>query len=92
MSIVCSEVKLPQGFKHPDEKNKTELLRVTIDPSTYSQLPFPSDYKFLSCMLPPAYRTWAERIKHFKIRPDDVFVLGFPKSGETFFLYKNCDH
>lgn len=83
MSIICSEVELPQGYKHIDEKNKTKLLRTTIDPTTYSQLPFSSDYKFLSCMLPEAYQKWAERIQTFRIRPDDVFVLGFPKSGKT---------
>lgn len=82
MSIVCKEVEIPPYCKTTPRMPK--YLQATIDPTTANQLPFPSDYKYFSCTLPTKYSQWIDRLQHFKIRKDDIWILGFPKSGKYF--------
>ncbi|XP_067009621.2 luciferin sulfotransferase [Anabrus simplex] len=35
------------------------------------------------CVLPTPYADWAERIKKFEVREDDVWIVTFPKCGTT---------
>lgn len=55
----------------------------TIDPKTVNQLSFPSDYEYFSCVLPRKYVQTANRMQNFKVRPDDVWVVGLNKSGNN---------
>lgn len=34
-------------------------------------------------LLPPKYRELGQRIKDFKVRPDDVWVISYPRTGST---------
>lgn len=77
MSLICTEVENPSKWK------PIPRLRVTIDPTSTNQLPFPSDYKYFSCLLPQKFMQCIDRVQNFKIRPDDIWILGFPKSGKT---------
>lgn len=75
MSIIFTEAKIPNC-----SKNGIQL--VTIDPKTKNQLPFPSDYRYFSCLLPRTYEHWAVRFQNFQVRSDDIWLCGFHKSGK----------
>lgn len=81
MSIIFSEVENPHNCKPGPRHGAAGIVRVSIDPATYNQMPFPIDYKYFSCLRPRKYVEWAKRIHNFKVRSDDIWVLGFPKSG-----------
>lgn len=83
MSIIISEtVKDLSLLRKAAYKGATEFVYVSIHPSAV-QLPFPNDYKYSSCFLPKKFEAWAERIQNFKIREDDLFIVGLPKTGTT---------
>ncbi|PSN52266.1 hypothetical protein C0J52_08335 [Blattella germanica] len=35
------------------------------------------------CAMPKIYRENAERIRNFEVRPDDVWIVTFPKCGKN---------
>lgn len=84
MSIICTEAENPQYFNIDHQKGLSGYVWATIDPATTHQLPFPRDYKYFSCLLPRKYPLWADRIQNFKVRPDDIWTLGLPKTGKIF--------
>lgn len=86
MSIICEEVK-SSPYVH---RGISGYVRATIDPTTANQLPFPSDYKFFSCVLPKKYLQWAKRIQDFKVRTDDIFILGLQKTGKRILNKNTC--
>lgn len=63
-----------------------EFVRVTIDPATAQKLPFPKDYECFKCFLPKKYVTIADRIENFRVRPDDIWAVSFPKSGTNWII------
>lgn len=82
MSIVCTKVENPPYWNFTPRL--TGFVSAKIDPNTTNQLPFPDDYKYFSNILCKQYTFWADRIQNFKIRPDDIWILGFPKSGRYY--------
>lgn len=87
MSIICTEVTNTANIKL-FARRPNGLVWATIDPNTIGQLPFPSDYKYFSCLLPRKYAVWADRIHNFKVRPDDIWITGYPKSGKCMLQMK----
>lgn len=87
MSIICTKVEDSPHLKTELRRGIGEYVWATIDPSTVHQLPFSSDYKYFSCFLPRKYALWADRIQHFNVRPDDIWTLGFGKTGKL--IYKH---
>lgn len=83
MSIVCTEAH--DGLLLPGYSG---YVWATIDPLTVNQMPFPSNYKYSSCLLTRKYAHWADRIQNFTVRPDDIWVCGYFKSGTLNFLAK----
>ncbi|XP_063709164.1 luciferin sulfotransferase-like [Culicoides brevitarsis] len=45
--------------------------------------PLGPDYDFQGFCMPETHKQYAKMIREFKIRPDDVFVCGYPKSGTS---------
>lgn len=80
MSIVCNKVENPSYWKVP--ANFPGYAQVTINPISRNEVPFPSDYKYFSCFLVENFVHCIDRIQNFVVRPDDIWILGFPKSGK----------
>ncbi|XP_031617061.1 sulfotransferase 1 family member D1-like [Contarinia nasturtii] len=83
--FIFEEVKTPIGKKTMIDNENTFLLANT-KPSSNLHLPFPKDYKFESCFLSTSFEDFANDYRTFKVRSDDVWILGYPKSGTTWTL------
>ncbi|XP_022184433.1 luciferin sulfotransferase isoform X1 [Nilaparvata lugens] len=50
------------------------------------------------CVMPTEYVPYAERLRHFSVRPDDVWVISYPKCGTTWtqemvwLIGNDCDY
>lgn len=84
MSIICTKVEDSPHLKKELRRGIGGFVLATIDQTTAHQFPFPSDYKFFSCLLPRKYALWADRIQNFNVRPDDIWMLGSMKTGKIF--------
>lgn len=82
MSIVFEEVE-EAVCERAAYFGTSKFIRATINPATKEQLNLPDDYKFHSVFLPRKYADWAERLLNFKVRKDDVWIVGFMKTGTT---------
>lgn len=90
-SNLCSEASSPFIFEQVttplDKKsfidNFNTFLLVNTKPWANEHLPHPKDYKFESCVLPPKFKEWANDIREFSVRKDDVWILCYPKSGSN---------
>lgn len=56
---------------------------VTTKLSANEHLPHPKGYEFEACLLPKRFMMFAEKIRHFHVRKDDVWIISFPKTGTT---------
>jgi len=36
------------------------------------------------CILPPKYKDLGQRIKNMEVRPDDVWLVSYPRTGNNF--------
>lgn len=82
MSVICTKGNdsiCEQGTYFGTSK----FVRATIDPGTEHQLNLPADYVYHSVFLPRKYADWADRLLNFKVRKDDVWIVGFMKTGTT---------
>lgn len=79
MSIVFTKVQNPKA----KPLLYRDYVRVSIDPLTKDQLNLPENYKYHTVTLQQQYTDWAERMLNFEIRSDDIWIVGFPKTGTT---------
>lgn len=86
MSIVYTEVKKSALLEKAALYGANVYHHVKIHPTTTHRLALPSDYEFSHCFLPKKYLTFADRVLNFKIYPDDVWTVSFPKAGTTWIM------
>lgn len=80
MSIVFREAD-ESICKRLASPGSSRFVWATIDPATKHQLNLPADYKYHSVLLHRKYADLAERFQNFKVRADDIWIIGHPKSG-----------
>lgn len=83
MSITCSEIQELHLNNISFVWKYVYVYCMCIDPKTFNKSPLPRDYKFGKCCLSQGFARMADRIHNFKIRSDDVWIVGYPKSGTT---------
>ncbi|EAT42081.1 AAEL006327-PA [Aedes aegypti] len=55
-----------------------------VKPTDYSMVPNQGqEWKPLPCFLPKEYASMAQRIKNLQVKPEDVWIASYPKSGTT---------
>lgn len=77
MSIKAELIKDPRSEYEIDRHFTKFYLNYT--PKT----PLGPDFKPNYCVLPAKYSEVHDKVRHFKTRPDDVFLCGNSKSGTT---------
>lgn len=87
MSITCVEVKDSELVRKAALYGAKEFVRVNVDQTIRNEFPFPSSYEFTPCFLPKKYKKLADRIRNFKVRPDDVWTVTFPKVNSFTLLF-----
>lgn len=86
MSISYTKVKDSSLLRKGMLYGAKEYYRFTIDPTTTNQLALPPDYQFSQCFLPKKYLTLANRVHNFKVYPDDIWTVSYPKAGTTWVI------
>lgn len=81
MSVIWENVETADRKK--DWSIYFKMIRVKIDPATKHQLNLPSDYEYRSVVVPRRYADWSERLIHFNVRKDDIWIGGSMKTGTT---------
>lgn len=46
-------------------------------------LPFAKDTQFEPCLIQARFREFADQIRNFEVRSDDVWIMSYPKTGST---------
>ncbi|XP_037046910.1 sulfotransferase 4A1-like [Bradysia coprophila] len=54
---------------------------ILIKPLSRPNTALGRDFDVKSCFMPSTFRPFADGIYHFDVKPDDVWILGFPGSG-----------
>lgn len=54
---------------------------IRVRPVMTPSAPFDSEWKMKKFVMPSHYRNYAMEIEKLDVRPDDIWVSSFPKSG-----------
>lgn len=70
-----SDLQLEQFIPYP--------LLVSTKKSANNHLPYLENFPFKPCYLTKSFEIYADRLRDFKVRKDDVWVLSVPKTGTS---------
>lgn len=70
-----------EEFKEP--VTGEPIVLVQKKQSECQRIPFLKDFHFEPCYLYKEFQIYADAIRNFKVRKDDVWILSFPKTGTT---------
>lgn len=77
--FIFDEVK--EEFRQTPKIRSSSAVLVSTKPSANEHLPFPAEFEFNSCFLPKIFEKYADKIRYFNVRKDDIWILSFPHSG-----------
>lgn len=60
-----------------------KFIHATIDPELVQKYGLPNDYELTKWCVPKRFEHIADRVYNFKVREDDIWCVGFPKTGTT---------
>lgn len=64
-------------------EGKFNFVRFSIDRNLKHESLLPGDHKPYSCLLTEQFINSVDRVENFKVRPDDIWIVGFTKTGTT---------
>lgn len=64
-------------------ENNLAKVKFYIDPNSVHETALPGDHKQYSSVLTETFINCVDNVQNFKVRPDDIWIVGFIKTGTT---------
>lgn len=81
MSFAYEKIIDDAYIEHIKHSDNQEYFRVSQNQEP-SEFPLPNRWS-IPCVLPSKYKKIAEKIKHFQVQPEDIWLASYPRCGTT---------